>query len=250
MTVRYSVGFTVLQRRSFMNNKRIGEYERTGTNREHPWHNLESKFGSGKWEKLVSVPLASPMTQGIFVGHHDRTGAVLWITNNGVVRGNSLAKQPLNDAWDAANWDGLCGTLWQMVAPELTLTKKKYIKKKEAGLPLPRLAVERIPQVEPRRFHVLSAGIEARGHTGSCLGCAVLASHGRASKLHNKDCREKTRTIIETTLTGMARKNAQIDRAAERLKARKRARVERGAWNVPMELWNEDQMSDRHAVAY
>ena len=46
-----------------------------------------------------------------------------------------------------------------MVAPEL-----KLIKKGGAG-PLPRIVVERAPEVEPRRFYVLSADIEAHGHT-------------------------------------------------------------------------------------
>ena len=40
------------------------------------------------------------------------------------VRGKSWTRQPLNDAWDAPNWDGLCGTPWQTVVPELKWTKK------------------------------------------------------------------------------------------------------------------------------
>ena len=64
-----------------------------------------------------------------------------------------------------------------MVAPELKLTKKVTADREGAGPPLPRIVVERTPEFEPRRFYVLSADIEARGHTG---GCPALASHGRA----------------------------------------------------------------------
>ena len=39
---------------------------------------------------------ASRMTQGIFVGHHDRKGAVLCITKNVVVRGKSWTRQTLS----------------------------------------------------------------------------------------------------------------------------------------------------------
>ena len=46
-----------------------------------------------------------------------------------------------------------------MVAPELKLTKKVTADKEGAGPPLPRIAVERAPEVEPRRFQVLSADI-------------------------------------------------------------------------------------------
>ena len=76
---------------------------------------------------------ASRMTQGIFAGHHDRTGAVVCITKNGVVRGKSWTRQTLSDAWESTDWEGLCATPWQMVAPELNLTKKITADKEGAG---------------------------------------------------------------------------------------------------------------------
>ena len=113
--------------------------------------------------------------------------------------------------------------------------------------------VERAPEVEPRRFYVLSADIEAHGHTGGCPGCAALAWHGRATKPHDDECRERIRTIIGRTLTGKARMNAYKDRIAEteRFKERKKKRVERGAGDVPMEPGNrgDEQMAVRHADA-
>ena len=150
--------------------------------------------------------------------------------------------------------EGLCGALWQMVSPELKLTKKVTADKEGAGPPLPRIVVERAPEVEPRRrFYVLSSDIEGHGHTGGCPGCAALASHGTATKPHNDECRERIRTIIERTLTGKARMNACKDRITEteRVKEGKRARVERGAGDVPMEPWNRDdeQVAVRHADA-
>ena len=177
---------------------------------------------------------ASRTTQGIFVGRHDRSGAVLCITKNGVVRGKSWTRQTLSDAWESTNWECLCGTLWQMVAPELKLTKKVLADKEGAGPPLPRIVVERAPEVEPRILSVLSADIEAHGHTGGCPGCAAVASHGKATKPHYDECRERIRTIIERTLTGKARMNAYKDRVAEtgRVRERKSARVERGAGDV------------------
>ena len=88
--------------------------------------------------------------------------------------------------------------------------------------------------MKARRFCVLSADIEAHGQSGGCSGCAALASHGKATKPHNDECRVRIRTIIERTLTGKARMNAYKDRIAEtqRVKERKRARVERGAGDM------------------
>ena len=134
-----------------------------------------------------------------------------------VVRGNSWTRQTLSDVWESTNCEGSCGTPWQMVAPELKLTKKvkSQLTKKERDLPLPRIVAERTPEVEPRRFYVLSADIEVYGHTAGCPGCAALASHGEATKPHHDECRERIRTIIERTSTGKARMNAYIDRIAE-----------------------------------
>ena len=76
------------------------------------------------------------MTQGIFVGHHDRAEAVLCTTKNGVVRGKSWTRQTRSDAWESTNWEGLCGTPWQMVAPELKLTKNVTADKDGAEPPI------------------------------------------------------------------------------------------------------------------
>ena len=78
-----------------------------------------------------------------------------------------------------------------MMALELGLTKKVASAKEGAGPPLPSIAVETIPDVEPRRFYVLSADIEAQGHTGGCAGCAALALHGRATEPHKRDEAER-----------------------------------------------------------
>ena len=55
-------------------------------------------------------------------------------------------RQKPNDARDAANWDGLCGTPWQMVSLEMKLTMKVTSDKEGAEPPLPRIAVERTPE--------------------------------------------------------------------------------------------------------
>ena len=41
--------------------------------------------------------------------------------------GSYKGEQPLNDAWEARNWDGVCGTQWHLAAPGIKLTKESYI---------------------------------------------------------------------------------------------------------------------------
>ena len=171
-----------------INKMRIGkdgktsELRRTGRRWRKPVAQFGEKVRFRKSGEDGVSSFASRMTQGIFVGLHDRTGAVLCIAKNGVVRGTNWMRKTLSDAWESTNWKGLCGTPWQMVAPELKLPKKVTAVKEGAGPPLPRIVVERAPEVEPRIFYVLSADTEAHGHTGGCPGCAALASHGKATK--------------------------------------------------------------------
>ena len=77
--------------------------------------------------------------------------------------------------------------------------------------------------------------------------------NGKATKPHNDECRERIRTIIGRTLTGKARMNAYKDRIAEteRVKERKRAQVERGAGDLPVDPGNrgDEQVEVRHADA-
>ena len=85
---------------------------------------------------------------------------------------------------------------------------------------MPRLVVEKPREVERRRFFVLSAEIEARGHMGSWPGCALLTSQGEAIGFRER--------IGMTIWAGEARRETYKDRVAERKRVRemRRARIE------------------------
>ena len=171
-----------------MNKMRIGKDGKTSELRRtgRRWRKPMAQFGEKVWFREIGEDgvssHANRTTQGIFVGHPDRTGAVLSTAKTGVVRGKNWTRQTLSEACDVTNWDGLCGTPWQMMSPELKLTKKATADKEGARPSLPRIVVERAPEVEPRRFYVLSANIEAHGHMGSCPGYALLTLPGKATK--------------------------------------------------------------------
>ena len=117
------------------------------------------------------------MTPRILVGPHDRTGA-------GFVHyqewSGSLQKLDKTDTERYLGIDEVGKFVWHSVA--------------DGGSRIGAL------EVEPRRFYVLSADIEAHGHIGGCPGCAALASRGKATAQHNDECREGIRTIIEREL--------------------------------------------------
>ena len=67
--------------------------------------------------------------------------------------------------------DELGRSVWHSVAEggsRIEVDEASHSCQEGAAPPLPRIVVERAPEVEPRRFYVLLADIEAHGHTGGC----------------------------------------------------------------------------------
>ena len=136
---------------------------------------------------------------------------------------------------------------------ETKLTKKFGIGGEGTDLLLPRMLVRKPLEVERGRFYGLFADIEAHGHIGSGPGCALLNLHGEEAKPRKDEFRERVGTVIERTLAGEVRMDTYKDRIAERERVResRRARIERGAVDVPEEPWDKDdeQVAVRHADA-
>ena len=180
------------------------------------------------------------MIQEVFVCHHDRSRTISYITQSGIVRGRSWTRQILSDAWES-------------MIREIKLTIEDQ----------PRMLIREPLDVECRKFYVWSVNIEAHGHMGSCPGYALLIWQGKATKPRKDEFRERIGRIIDRTLAGEARMERSVagearmktykDRIAEteRVKERKRARVERGAVDVPEEPENRnvEQVAVRHADA-
>ena len=98
-----------------MNKMRIGKDGKTSDMRRtgQGWRKPTAQFGEKVWFRKIGEDgvssFASRVTQRIFVGHRDRTGAILCITKNGVVRGKSWTRQTPSDAWEST---GLRGRWW------------------------------------------------------------------------------------------------------------------------------------------
>ena len=108
---------------------------------------------------------------------------------------------------------------------ETRLTKKFITDEEGTDLLLPRMLVEKSPDVERGRFYVLFADIEAHGHIGSGPGCALLTSHGEEATPRKDELRKRVGTVIERTLKGEARMETYDDRIAETERVRERRRA-------------------------
>ena len=142
-----------------------------------------AQFGEKIWFHKIGeegiYSFVKRIIQGMFAGHHDRTGTISYMTKSGIVRGKSRTKQTLSDAWESTNLEDLFDNPLHMVVrshmviTETRLTKKFITDEEGAGLLLPRIMAEKPPEVERRRFYVCVCGnFEAHGHMGSCPGYA------------------------------------------------------------------------------
>ena len=95
---------------------------------------------------------------------------------------------------------------WQMINPELKLTKRVTADEEGTRFMMPRVVVEKPREVERMRFHVLSSDIEAHGHVGSCPGHELLTSQGEATTSCRFEFRERIGTIMERILAGEGRR--------------------------------------------
>ena len=99
------------------------------------------------------------------------------------------------------------------------------------------MLVEKSPEGHRGGFYILFVGIEAHGHIGIGRGCAFLTSHGEETNPRKDEFRKRVGTVVERILAGEARMETYEDRIAEteRVRERRRARIERGAMHVPEE---------------
>ena len=119
------------------------------------------------------------------------------------------------------------------------LTKKSTTDEEGMDLLLPRMLVEKSPEVQRGRFYFLYADIEAHEHIGSGPGCPLLTSHGEEAIPRKDEFRKQVGTVIERTLARKARMETNEDRI-ERVQEMRRARIERGAVDVPEEPGDKD----------
>ena len=118
------------------------------------------------------------------------------------MRCHSWIRQTFSDAMEPMNLDNWFGGLvpmatgsrvmitetklasrWQMMNPELKLTKRVTADEEGTRLMMPMIVAEKPPEVERWRFYVLSADIEAHGHGVKLSGIRVAYIAGRSDKI-------------------------------------------------------------------
>ena len=63
------------------------------------------------------------LLRGVYVGHHERSGAAIFLTSDGVKRGTRIARMMKHERWDRVFSATCVGVLWQLRPDQRNLVK-------------------------------------------------------------------------------------------------------------------------------
>ena len=144
------------------------EQRRTG----RAWRRPALQFGECVQFKPTSgkrTDLAPRLEEGLYVGHHERTGSVICLTTAGAYFGFAVKRTEETAKWQKANLATMKGLPWEMKPP----TEKQPGVAPAAGPKEPSQAEVPPPPVAPgvRVRYVMKADVEKYGCTDFCPGC-------------------------------------------------------------------------------
>ena len=162
------------------------------------------------------------MREGFYVGHHSRSGAMLLLTSEGVVRGNGLRRLPEDQRWDKEGVTKLTGLPWEVKARN---TGERAIIS-EAPLLLEGKPTSISPPQQRNRY-VTKADIERFGATEGCPGCTCVLVGGSAQIAHNPTCRNRIGDLLAQSEEGKRRLEEDRRRRRETKQETKEVEEER-----------------------
>lgn len=154
------------------------------------WRKTTAEFGERVWitpvrPGSVKDDAAPRAIEGLYLGHHSRTGAVMVMTSEGIRKGMSFRKMTVQQAWDTAGWSRFRGLPWRIEEPRAGGPANA------AGDVADEPAITSQPVQLPRRMYILRADIERHGVTEGCAACTMLIMQGRTTLPHSEGCRNR-----------------------------------------------------------
>ena len=183
-----------LSRYRIQNNGKTPDQRRTGNR----WRRQAVEFG----EKAAFLPVAARresrvagdperIMDGIFVGHHERTGASLFLSERGLLRGTRVQRKTADQQWDYEFIRRCRGVPWMLIGeePEVRLPPKPT-----TMMPIPE-AIVRMPQ--QRRRNILMQDVARFGPTPQCEAYTTLAAEAkRVTNPHSDECRARMEELM------------------------------------------------------
>ena len=179
------------------------------------WKRQVVEFG----EKAVFLPVAARreervasdaerMTDGIFVGHHERTGAALFLSDKGLLRGTRVQRKTADQQWDNEHIRKCRGVPWKLLGED------------QEAAPAPPAAAAVVPGVGPliappqvKRRYILRQDVARYGPTPGCQACTALSAGAqRVAQRHTEECRKRMDELMQRDEDAVVQQRLHADR--------------------------------------
>ena len=143
----------------------------------------------------------SRMLRGIYVGHHERSGAAIFLTPDGVKRGTRIAIMSEHERWDRVFSVTCVGVPWQSRPDQRNLARPVApVAEADQGVALV-IVMPAVPKTDRRRY-VTKKDLVKYGYTDECQACTQLASGMHNAKVpHDDRCRDRIGGLMAGTMT-------------------------------------------------
>ena len=115
------------------------------------------------------------MPRGVYVGHHERSGAAIFLTPDGVKKGTRIARKLEHERWDRVFSATCIGIPWQL-RPDQQNLARLVVPEAEADQGVALVIVMPAAPRTDRRRYVTKRDLLKYGHTDECQACTQLAS--------------------------------------------------------------------------
>ena len=115
------------------------------------------------------------MLCGVYVGHHERSDAAIFLTPDGVKRGTIIERMLEHERWDCVFIATCVGVPWQLRPDQRSLVRL-VVPAAEAEQGVATVIVMlAVPKTDRRRY-VTKKDLVKYGYTDECQACTQLAS--------------------------------------------------------------------------
>ena len=130
------------------------------------------------------------LLRDVYVGHHERSGAAIFLTPDGVKRGTRIARVMEHERWDRVFSATCAGVPWQLRPDQRNLVRPIVPEAETEQGVAPVIVMPVAPRVDRRRY-VTKRDLVKYGYTDYCQACTQLASGMLNAKVpHDDTCRD------------------------------------------------------------
>ena len=143
----------------------------------------------------------------VFVGHHERTGASLFILERRLLRGTRVQRKTADQQWGNEFIRRCRGVSWMLIGEESEVRPPPM---PAVVMPLPE-SIVRTPQ--QRRRYILKQDVARYGPTPECEACTTLvAGAQRVTKPHLDECRARMDELMQRDEDALVQQRLHSDR--------------------------------------